>query len=143
MALVYFDSSALVKLVLNEAGSDIAAVLWNSCDAALSSRLAYPEVCAALAAAGRNHDLTTSEVAAATAEWKVFWVAMRPVELSADVERTAGALAASQQLRGADAVHLASALALGSNDLTIAVWDKRLHASAAAVGLAVAPAILG
>ena len=53
MAIVYFDSSALVKLVLDETGSELAAQLWNACDAALSSRLAYPEVCAALAAAGR------------------------------------------------------------------------------------------
>jgi uncharacterized protein len=30
--------------------------LWDGCDAALASRLAYPEVCAALAAACRNHD---------------------------------------------------------------------------------------
>jgi predicted nucleic acid-binding protein len=143
VALVYFDSSALVKLVLDEAGSDIAAALWNACDAALSSRLAYPEVCAALAAAGRNHDLTEAEASAATAEWDVFWASMRPVELSAGVERTAGALAAVHHLRGADAVHLASALALGSTDLTVAVWDKRLHAGAAAVGLAVAPANVG
>ena len=142
MALVYFDSSALVKLVLDEVGSDIAAVLWNACDAALSSRLAYPEVCAALAAAGRNHDLTPSEVTGAAAGWEEFWASMRPVELSADVERAAGLLAATRQLRGADAVHLASALALGSTDLTVAVWDKRLHAGAAAVGLAVAPATL-
>ena len=140
MALIYFDSSALVKLVLDEPGSDIAAALWNACDVALSSRLAYPEVCAALAAAGRNHDLTESEASAAADEWEVFWASMRPVELTADIEQSAGALAVRQQLRGADAVHLASALALGSPDLTVAVWDKRLHAGAVAVGLAVAPA---
>lgn len=64
MALAYFDSSALAKLVLDESGSDIAAAIWNGCDTALSSRLAYPEVCAALAAAGRSHDLTRSEVRA-------------------------------------------------------------------------------
>ena len=142
MALVYFDSSALVKLVLDEVGSDIAAALWNACDAALSSRLAYPEVCAALAAAGRSHDLTSSEVAAAASDWELFWGSMRPVELSADVERVAGSLAASHRLCGADAVHLASALAPGSTDLTVAVWDQRLHAGAVAVGLAVAPATL-
>lgn len=142
MALVYFDSSALVKLVLDEDGSDIVAELWNACDVALSSRLAYPEVCAALAAAGRNHDLTASEVSAAAADWELFWQSMRPVELSSDVERAAGSLAAHHQLRGADAVHLASALALGSSDLTVAVWDRRLHAGAAAVGLAVSPATL-
>ena len=142
MAIVYFDSSALVKLVLDETGSDLVAELWNACDAALSSRLAYPEVCAALAAAGRNHDLTESEASAAADDWETFWESMRPIELSADVERAAGELAVLHRFRGADAVHLASALALGSADVTVAVWDKRLHAGAAAVGLAVAPATL-
>ena len=53
MAIVYFDSSAFVKLVVEEEGSDLAAALWDGCDVAVSSRLAYPEVRAALAAAGR------------------------------------------------------------------------------------------
>ena len=142
MPIVYFDSSALVKLVLDETGSDVAAALWNACDTALSSRLAYPEVCAALAAAGRNHDLTESEASAAADEWEVFWSSMRPIELSAGVERVAGELAVLHRLRGADAVHLASALALGSPEVTVAAWDRRLHAGAAAVGLPVAPATL-
>lgn len=73
MALVYFDSSALVRLVLDEAGVDIAAALWNACDVALSSRLAYPEVRAALAAAERNHDLTKSEASSAASDWELFW----------------------------------------------------------------------
>ena len=142
MALVYFDSSALVKLVLDEVGSDIAAAVWNACDVALSSRLAYPEVCAALAAAGRRHDLAEEEVSSAVSDWEGFWASMRPIELTAEVERVAGSLAAAHRLRGADAVHLASALALGSADVTVAVWDKRLHAGAAAAGFAVAPAVI-
>jgi hypothetical protein len=92
VALVYFDSSALVKLVVDEDGSDIAATLWNACDVALSSRLAHPEVCAALAAAGRNHDLTEAEVSSARSDWDLFWASVRPVELSADVERAPGRL---------------------------------------------------
>ena len=142
MAIVYFDSSALVKLVLDETGSDVAAAVWNACDAALSSRLAYPEVRAALAAAGRNRDITESEASAAADEWEIFWASMRPIELSMDVERVAGELAVLHRLRGADAVHLASALALGSQEVTVAVWDKRLHTGAAAAGLRVAPATL-
>lgn len=142
MAIVYFDSSALVKLVLDETGSDLAAQLWNACDAALSSRLAYPEVCAAPCAAGRNHDLTESEASSAADEWETFWASIRPVELSADVERLAGELSVLHRLRGADAVHLASALVLRSADVAVAVWDRRLHGGVAAVGLAVAPATL-
>ncbi len=44
MPIVHFDSSALVKLLVEEDGSDLAATLWDGCDAAVSRRLAYPEV---------------------------------------------------------------------------------------------------
>jgi predicted nucleic acid-binding protein len=67
---------------------------------------------------------------------------MRPVELTADVERIAASLAATHQLSGTDAVHLASALELDSTELILAVWDRRLHDGAVAVGFAVAPATL-
>ncbi len=143
MVLVYFDSSALVKLVLDEVDSNVAATLWNACDSALSSRLAYPEVCAALAAAERNHDLSESETSAAMTDWEDFWASIRPVELTPAVEQDAGLLARDHSLRGAVAVHLASARALGITDLTVAAWDRRLHAGAVAAGFAVAPATLG
>jgi hypothetical protein len=142
MALVYFDSSALVKLVVQEPGSDLASGLWDGCDAALASRLVYPEVRAALAAACRNHDLSQDDLDAAEHAWEQYWAAVRPVELTAAVERHAGRLARSHALRGADAVHLASALAIGDPDLIIAVWDRRLHTGAATAGLHIAPAEL-
>ena len=139
MALVYFDSSALVKLVVEEAGSELAANLWDGCDAALSSRLAYPEVRAALAAAGRNNDLDAADLASAEQAWEDCWAAVRPVELTALVEREAGELARRHALRAADAVHLASAMAIGDPDLILAVWDQRLHAGGRAANLWVAP----
>lgn len=139
MGLVYFDASALVKLVVEEDGSDVAATLWDGCDAALSSRIAYPEVCAALAAAHRNRDLDDHGFAAASRDWEEFWLVARPVELTAEVERTAGELARRHALRGGDAVHLASALAVDETDLIVAVWDRRLQEGVAAEGLTVAP----
>lgn len=142
MGLVYFDSSALVKLVVDEVGTDLASALWDGCDAALSSRLAYPEVRAALAASHRNSELTEDELRTAETAWEDFWGAIRPVELTASVEQRAGELAAQRTLRGADAVHLASAIAVGSADLVVAVWDRRLHAGVVAERLAVAPQTL-
>ncbi len=106
------------------------------------ARLAYPEVCAALAAAARDHDLSVSEAQGASATWEQFWAALRPVELTGAVERHAGELARRHALRGADAVHLASALAIDSDELVVAVWDRRLHAGAVAERLLVAPANL-
>lgn len=141
MSLVYFDSSAFVKLLAEEAGSDLAAQLWDGCDAAVASRLAYPEVRAALAAA-RNHDLDEAGLNDTERTWDSYWAATRPVELTAAVERHAGQLARTYALRGADAVHLASALAMGDPDLVLAAWDRRLHAGAQAAGLNTAPAEL-
>ncbi len=142
MALVYFDASALVKLVVDEVGTDLAVDLWDGCDAALSSRLAYPEVCAVMAAAVRNRQLRTADADRAHPTWERFWDAVRPVELTRAVERHAGALARRHTLRGADAVHLASALAIDSAELVVAVWDRRLHAGAVAERLLVAPVTL-
>ena len=142
MPLVYFDSSAFVKLLAEEAGSDLAAQLWDGCDAAVASRLAYPEVRAALAAAVRNHDLAQADLDEAERAWDSYWAATRPVELTAAVEQHAGHLARTHALRGADAVHLASALAIGDPSLILAAWDRRLHAGAQAAGLHTAPAQL-
>jgi predicted nucleic acid-binding protein len=142
MPLVYFDSSAFVKLLVEEAGSELAAELWDGSDAAVASRLAFPEVRAALAAAARNHDLADDDLDDVEQAWDGYWAATRPVELTPVVEQHAGQLARFHALRGADAVHLASALAISDPDLVMAVWDRRLHAGAQAAGLRVAPAQL-
>jgi hypothetical protein len=95
-----------------------------------------------LTEADRNHDLSQDDLDVAEQTWERYWASVRPVELTAAVERRAGQLARTHALRGADAVHLASALALADPDLVIAVWDRRLHVGAATAGLYLAPAEL-
>lgn len=142
MPILYFDASALVKLLLDEPGSDLAAELWDTADAVVASRLAHAEVCAALAAAERHGDLTRAAATAALARWDELWSAVRAVELTRAVERGAGRLARTHALRGADAVHLASALAVAAGNVVLVGWDRRLAAAAEAAGLRVAPATL-
>ena len=139
MAVVYFDSSAFVKLVLNEPGSEIAAGVWDGCDEAVSSRLSYPEVRAALAAAERSRLLTGDSARDAVRLWDGLWSETTPVELTGAVEREAGELAYAHALRGADAVHLASAVVLGDDSVVVAAWDRRLRDGAIGIGLAVVP----
>ncbi len=139
MTIVYFDSSALVKLFVNEDGSALALQLWDNCDRAVSSRLAYPEVRAALAAAHRNRRLTSRRLAAAEESWEAIWSGTVPIELTETLERTAGRLAGQYALSGADSVHLAGALAIGPSDVVVAAWDRRLRDAASAAGLATAP----
>jgi len=140
MALAYFDSSAFVKLLVEEDGSATAAAVWDGCDAALASRIAYPEVRAALAAAGRARRLTPGDQDRAERAWEGFWAATRPVELTAELAEEAGGLAGRHALRGADAVHLASLLVLGIEDAVFVAWDRRLREGARAVGAALVPA---
>ncbi|MFV2038638.1 MAG: type II toxin-antitoxin system VapC family toxin, partial [Acidimicrobiales bacterium] len=121
MALVYFDSSALVKLLVDKPGSELAAHLWDGCDASLSSRLAYAEVRAALAVAGRNRDLDEDRLRSAERAWEGFWAAVWPVQLTAAVETRAGQLTGRHNLGGSQAIHLASAMAVETDDLVVAV----------------------
>lgn len=145
MAIVYFDSSAFVKLLVDEDGSDLAAVLWDGCDAAVSSRLAYPEVRAALAAASRAGRLDPDGRRRAEDLWEDYWASTRAVELTEAVSQHAGDLAGERSLRGADAVHLASMLAVlaagteGAEGILLAVWDRRLRVGARAAGIRVLP----
>lgn len=138
----YFDSSALVKLVVEEAGSAQAGALWNGADAVLSSRVAHAEVRAAMAAARRAGRLTASQLGDAKDAWATVWDALRVVEVSVDVGALAGELAEEHALSGFDAVHLASAAQLAVDGVVVATWDTRLHAGARDLDLATLPATL-
>lgn len=139
MTAAYFDSSALVKLVIDENGSDSAALLWDRADSVLTSRVAYPEVRAALAAAHRSARLDVRSHRRATADWVALHQAVRFAELTAQLEVEAGDLAEKHALSGFDAIHLASSLTIASMPIVVATWDHRLHLAAQAEGLATLP----
>jgi uncharacterized protein len=139
MAVVCFDSSAFVKLLVEEAGSDVAARLWDEADVVVASRLALPEVRAALAAAKRATRLDDASERMARHDWDEFWSATRVVELTANVAEAAAMLAGRHVLGGADAVHLASAMTMLEAKPILAAWDGRLRTAALEAGLVVAP----
>jgi predicted nucleic acid-binding protein len=130
----------LIKLIVIEPGSGVAAELWND-QPAVSSILAYPEGRAALAAARRGRRLTPRAHAQALAEFEALNDEMALVGIDADLAHRAGDLADKLKLRGHDAVHLASALALGDASTVVVTWDGELSRAAAAAGLAVAPGL--
>ena len=137
--IAYFDASALVKLVIEEPGSDDAAALWDGADAVLASRVANAEVRAAMAAAHRAARLTTEQHEGARHLWARLWAALRVVEVSRDVDQHAGDLAEEHALSGFDAIHLASALLVDAGELLVATWDVRLAAATLAMGLPTLP----
>jgi hypothetical protein len=68
-------------------------------------------------------------------EWPAFGV----IEVDQALVESATELALRHEMRSLDALHLASALLLPQDELTVAVWDVRLHRAARAEGLQVVP----
>jgi uncharacterized protein len=139
VSVAYFDSSALVKLVVDEPGSEEAARLWDAVDSVLTSRVANPEVRAGLAAARRDARLGAKAYRQAKAGWDELRRTLRLVEVTPRLEQEAGELAEQHALSGFDAVHLASALTVGTVPVVVATWDAPLHRAAQASGLATLP----
>lgn len=122
-----------------EEGSELVAELWSTRHRAASTILSYPEGRAALAAARRGGRLSTDGHARARQEYESALSELLLLGVDGALAREAGELAEDLQLRGYDAVHLASALALGA-DTTLVSWDQELRRAATQSGCAMAPA---
>lgn len=127
----------MVKLVLAERGSDLAWELWAGAQPSVSSILAYPEGCAALAAARRGGWLDSDLYRRSLLNFEKTYEELLSIELDDRLAISAGERAASFGLRGADAVHLATALDLSDEEVIFVTWDRDLADAAASAGLAV------
>lgn len=140
MSLVYFDTSALLKVCLAQAGSTLAGRLWDGASAVLTSRLTDVEGRSALAAGHRTGLLDQDQWGSALAYWEHLWPALYLVELSKAISDRAAFLTDLYPLRGGDAIHVASVAALGPGVL-VASWDQPVRRAAVAQGLTVVPPV--
>ena len=121
--ITYVDTSTLLKLVIDEDGSDRASTIWTSADTVASVSLIAVEVRAALAAAKRGGRLTAEQHAEAREELDVLLADLHIVEVTDELIAEAAELADAEALRGYDAVHLAAALLVGATVLSSADTD--------------------
>ena len=111
--ITYVDTSTLLKLIIDEEGSDRAALIWSAADAVASVTLITVEARAAIAAAARGQRLTATQARDAVGELDALLrVNLMPV--TDELVSAAADLAAAEGLRGYDAVHLAAALEIGA-----------------------------
>ncbi len=139
----YFDTSALVKLVLREPESAAVARLWNATADAYASAIGYVELYAAIARARRDGRIEPSALVGVRADLDDVWRQVVTVEVDAAVVAGAGALAARHALAALDAIHLASAtdVADDASPFVFVTFDRRLAEAAIAEGLAVIPEV--
>ena len=134
--IAYVDTSTLLKLVIDEHGSDRATTIWTSSDSVASVSLIVVEARAALAAAKRGKRLTAEQHAHAREELDALLADLHVVEVSDSLIADAAELAEHEGFRGYDAVHLAAAITIGATVLSSA--DAALCAAAERRGLLVA-----
>lgn len=134
--LAYFDTSALVPLVIAEPTSRHCTQLWDDVDVIVTTSLAYVEVHAALAQAARHGRLSTAEHASSLNAFQTRWDDLIHIPPSDALVKRAATLSARRALRGYDAVHCATALAVASEDFAAISGDRDLLRAWNALGVA-------
>jgi predicted nucleic acid-binding protein len=134
--IAYFDTSAFVKLLVSEPGSDEAVRVWGTAGVLVASTLLYPEVRAAVARARRDDRLSSRGAKETVALVHDLVDHIGFVAATDSLLWRAGDLADKHGLRGFDAVHLASAAHVGP-DTTLVTADFAMATAARAEGMAV------
>ncbi len=105
---LYLDTSSLVKLYVDEPGSDTVRALVDSAAIVATSTIAYAEARAALARRRRERALRQAAFASAGKTFEAEWPKYFRIEVTAGLCRQAGEFAERYRLRAYDSVHLAA-----------------------------------
>ena len=139
--ITYFDTSALVKLLVTEPGTDVAAEVWDASEQRVTSLVTYAEARAALSALHRSRRSTADAHRTSRLLLEERWDQLGLIQITDAIVHLAGDLADRDALRGYDAVHLASALTAGDGaELLMVTWDDALGGAALNHGASLAPA---
>jgi predicted nucleic acid-binding protein len=140
---LYLDTSALVKLYVEEAGSATVQEAVARAETVATNVVAYVEACAAFARRRREGRLSRGDYRRTIQDLQSDWEHYLLLEVTNDIIRRAADLTASHPLRAYDAIHLASAKALQERvrgPVLFACWDSHLAAGAKNEGLSLVPA---
>lgn len=137
--ILFVDTSVLVKLYIAEPGSERMRETAGHEDHIAASLLAFAESHATFARRHREKLLLAPELDELLPRFADDWEEVMHVPVGAEILALVPGLCKRHPLRGADAVHLASALLLSQEGLEIlfACSDGILLGAAAAEGLTV------
>jgi len=135
--IVYLDTSALVKLFMDEPDTAVVADLLQHASVTFTHLITYAEARAALAKAARMQRLTGEMHIAYKVALESYWEKLDVISLNMSQIKRAGDLAETHGLRGYDCVQLAAAELIfeQSRDFTFASFDQHLNKAAGAIGM--------
>ncbi len=136
--MIYLDTSALVKKYVAEIGTLKLRALLRGVGDLATSKLTYAEATASFARKRRDGGIGAAAYKSVIRGFEEDWQRLTVVELTDDLLPRIKSLVERHGLRGADAVHLASALWLGaalSESIVIVASDVHLLGAATREGL--------
>jgi predicted nucleic acid-binding protein len=134
--IYYLDTSALVKRYVAETGSRSVRQLVRRRTVAVS-RIAYAELAAAVARLEREGEIDKGARDRIFARLDADFASFTIVEVRPAVVRRVPELVIETQLRGYDAVHLASALVIRERGASVDLWsaDRAVVSASMSQGL--------
>jgi predicted nucleic acid-binding protein len=137
--IVYLDTSALVKLYVQEVGSTQVRLAVARADLVATSLVAYVEARSAFARKHRLADIDDAALKRHKHEFEQGWNRLDRLPVDATTIRRAGDLAEQYRLKAYDALHLATVdlmeVTLRSS-VRFACFDDALNRAAARLGFA-------
>ncbi len=138
--ILFCDTSALVKLYIEEVDSDVCLGLAQQASAIAVSRIAWAEAHAAFARRIRDNEEDRKTIEHAKQRLAAHWSDYFILEVSQPIVETAADYADAFALRAYDSVQLASAMALQGSTTEVvhfACFDLRLRKAAQVLKLTV------
>jgi len=132
--MIYFDSSALVKRYLKEKGTDVVLSLTTQEEFIATSKLACPELLSAFMRKRRAGDLGEDPLQSVLDRLDADGPELFIIEMHDELLPLVKSLIGKYPLKGADSIHLASALWLESMtraEVTFVASDLNLLNAAA------------
>jgi uncharacterized protein len=108
--MIYLDSSALVKRYIEEKGSGKVHALLEKTELAATSRLAYAEILSAITRRHKAGDIAASAFEDIKKAFKADWSSFVVVEMRVEVLQFLDGIIDRHALKGADSIHLSTAL---------------------------------
>lgn len=136
--ILFADSSALVKLYVDEPGSAQVAAHAAAANALAVCRVTWVEVMSALARRAREQPQAAVALAAARQRFKLDWGRLAVLEVTPALVELAGDYTQALALRAYDSVQLATLVTLHKRmdeEVQFACFDDRLVKAAEVLGV--------
>lgn len=134
--ILYCDTSALIKRYVEEDGTDQVDELWDKSEVVSTSVVAFAESMATFRRKFREGMFSKKEYDFTINKFKEDYRYLILIPVNAELNNIIERLISKYQLRGFDAIHLASAMVFNRNDIVLfACFDERLNVAAKEEGL--------